>query len=187
MPVEINSLPDLLARARAGDQDAARELHECFGPHILRVIRRKLRSAVRSKVDSFDLVQIVWLDFFSVVLPRHQFENAHHLLAFLGVMAVHVTQNTHRHYLDRQCANVRREVSFDSCADGELLLEASMDPAEIASLRDEWEHVFKISPPCLREALRRLDAGQSVAAISSDMGLHERTLRRMFQRLNPAD
>ena len=50
---------DLFARARAGDQDAWKELFETCYPKVLRVVRRKLDRPMRSLYDSTDFASDV--------------------------------------------------------------------------------------------------------------------------------
>ncbi len=47
-----------------GSEDAARRLHEEYGPYIAMAVRRKLPAQLRAKYDSLDFVQDVWLSFF---------------------------------------------------------------------------------------------------------------------------
>src|SRR5262249_14283511 len=64
-------LRGLMERIRAGSQEAARELCDRYGSHILRVVRRKLDKKLRSKFDSVDFLQSVWTSFF--VNPSHHY------------------------------------------------------------------------------------------------------------------
>ena len=49
----------LLEQAQSGSQDAMCQLIERYAPYIVRVVRRKLSRAIRSKFDSLDFVQAV--------------------------------------------------------------------------------------------------------------------------------
>lgn len=64
----------LMQRVREGSQDAAHELFQQYGPHILRIVRRKLHKTMRSKYDSSDFVQAVWASFFAIEPAQYHFE-----------------------------------------------------------------------------------------------------------------
>ncbi len=187
MPPVTNPIIDLLARALSKDQAAARELFKSYGPHILGTIRRKLLRIVRSKLDSIDIAQMVWLDFFDKVLPYKNFDSPGHLIAFLTCMAENVVFKVHRQYLDTERSNVRRERTLQHSEDAAELTDPSMDPAAIASMRDEWDHLLAIKSERFQDVVRRLRDGDSLADICTALDLHERTIRRLLQdpRLGP--
>ena len=55
----------LMQRVHQGDEDAAWELLDEYGPHVINVVRRVLTSRMRSKADSTDFAQSVWASFFA--------------------------------------------------------------------------------------------------------------------------
>src|SRR5688572_23874581 len=55
----------LMQCVREGSADATKELLDRYGPHVLRVVRRKLNRKLRPKFDSVDFVQDVWASFFT--------------------------------------------------------------------------------------------------------------------------
>jgi RNA polymerase sigma factor (sigma-70 family) len=59
-------IQDLIARTRAGDQDAAAELVREYEPHIRRAVRIQLRDPrLRSMLDTTDICQSVMASFFA--------------------------------------------------------------------------------------------------------------------------
>src|SRR4051794_13286523 len=74
---------------QAGSGDAARRLHEGYGRHVLRAVRRHLPAALRPKFDSLDFTQAVWLSFFVGVTPARAFDTPDALAAYLTGMAFH--------------------------------------------------------------------------------------------------
>src|SRR5947209_4816813 len=54
MSVDRDEFKNLMRRVQEGSEDAARELLDRYGEHILRVVRRKLSRQLRSKFDSVD-------------------------------------------------------------------------------------------------------------------------------------
>ena len=77
----------LMAQVQEGCTEAAQKLHEVYGPHILRAVRRRLHQRLRSKYDSLDFVQDVWASFFGDVPQKYTFAQPEDLVAFLSGMA----------------------------------------------------------------------------------------------------
>src|SRR5262249_44175004 len=63
MDEEVQEFAALMQRLAGGSQEAARELYDRYGPHIRRVVRRRLIPALRPKFDSIDFEQDVWKSF----------------------------------------------------------------------------------------------------------------------------
>src|SRR5205814_1917074 len=79
-------LDDLVAKLSSGDMAAAEQVFLAFEPYLRKAVRRQLSPAVRSKFDSTDILQSVWVD----VLRRFReagwrFTDADHLRGFLFV------------------------------------------------------------------------------------------------------
>jgi DNA-directed RNA polymerase specialized sigma24 family protein len=78
---------DLLKQAAEGSAEATRKLIDCYTPHILRAVRRKLSKSIRPKFDSFDFTQAVWASFFAGVQQRMTFQRPEDLVGYLAAMA----------------------------------------------------------------------------------------------------
>ena len=70
---------DLMRRVRDGSEDAAWEFNRRYGGYIRRAVRRVLNPKLRSKFDSIDFVQLVWLSFFRMRDNADRFEKPQHL------------------------------------------------------------------------------------------------------------
>lgn len=81
-------LQRLLNEARAGSQAAAQELYDKFAEPLLFVVRHRLSPEARRLLDSSDLTQEVWKDFFAKALREKFFSTPQDLVAFLCGMAV---------------------------------------------------------------------------------------------------
>ena len=57
-----------------GSEEAIQKFIQTYGPHIQRVVRRRLHHKLRSKFDSVDFVQMVWASFFATPDRISQFE-----------------------------------------------------------------------------------------------------------------
>ncbi len=82
------SFERLIARVRAGDEDAARELVRAFEPAIRRAVRLRLRdSRLRQRLDSMDVCQSVLGSFFArAALGQYELGGPEDLLKLLARM-----------------------------------------------------------------------------------------------------
>ena len=76
-----------MRRVREGSEDAAWEVFVRYGGYIRRAVRRVLNPKLRSKFDSLDFVQWVWLSFFRMRDKADRFETPQQLVKFLAGMA----------------------------------------------------------------------------------------------------
>src|SRR5271170_5545939 len=109
MADESREFACLMQRVSAGSQDAARELVERYGAHILRIVRRNLNRRLRAKFDSADFVQAVWASFIALPLDRYNFEQSEALVGFLFHLARNKVVEAVRQRLQTQKYNINRE------------------------------------------------------------------------------
>lgn len=88
MNQEQSAFRTAIEQVCAGSEEAARHLIDDYGPHIQRVVRRKLNHQMRSKFDSEDFVQMVWISFFAEPTRIAQFEQPDELIRYLAGMAM---------------------------------------------------------------------------------------------------
>src|SRR4051812_35813356 len=78
-------LRGFLARIRAGDEDAARELLGRYEAKVRLVVRRQLPRLLRSRFDSQDFLQSVWGSFFRRMRAgQAELDAPEKLIAFLA-------------------------------------------------------------------------------------------------------
>src|SRR5262245_50351321 len=109
-------LRDLMERLRQGSSEAAQELFETYGPHVLRVVRRKLDKKLRAKFDSTDFEQAVWASFFIYPTHGYHFEQPEELIAFLANLAHNKLVDALRQRYRTEKYNVNRERSLEGSA-----------------------------------------------------------------------
>src|SRR3954464_3304911 len=84
-PRDEENIAGFLARIRAGDESAARELLARYEAQVRLVVRRQLPRLLRSRVDSMDFLQSVWGSFFRRMRSGpDEFEDPRYLVAFLA-------------------------------------------------------------------------------------------------------
>src|SRR4051812_39041854 len=83
----LSEFSTLMQQIREGSEAASRVLVDRYGTHVLRIVRRKLNSALRPKFDSQDFVQAVWASFFAFRTNFFHFDSPRQLAAFLTELA----------------------------------------------------------------------------------------------------
>jgi RNA polymerase sigma factor (sigma-70 family) len=176
-----------MERVAAGSQDAARELVERYGAHILRIVRRNLNRRLRTKFDSADFVQAVWASFFALPLEQYNFEQSEALAGFLFHLARNKVVEAVRQRLQTQKYNVNRERSLND--DDQLTADAlparGLSPADILIAREEWDRLLSAQPEHYRQILTGLRDGETQHSIAQQLGLNARTVRRVIRKLAP--
>ena len=101
----------LVALAKAGDDDALNRLCRVYGERIRRIVRLRMGREIRVKLDSIDLVQDALLNALRG-LGDFTYENEGDFLRWLSRIA----QNTLGHHVEKLYADkrdIRREVRLD--------------------------------------------------------------------------
>src|SRR5262245_11453834 len=131
----------LMEQLLAGSPEAARELTEVYGPHLLRAVRRRLHKQLRTKFDSRDFVQDVWASFFACLPQGPTFDRPGALVGFLARLAHNKVVDAIRLRLMGNKYNVNRERPLaKGPSDCEYLPAARQPtPSALAISREQWE------------------------------------------------
>jgi RNA polymerase sigma-70 factor (ECF subfamily) len=190
---EGSTFRDLMARVRAGDDAAARELIQTYEPTIRRTVRIRLADPrLRRILDSMDICQSVFGSFFvRAALGQYDLEDPRQLLRLLVNMSRKKLIDHERHeraarrdFTRTQAAGVleenllaREESPSQEVAGQELLQEMrrrlSPDERRLAELRADGRDWAAIaaeegdSPEALRKKL-----GRAVDRVAAELGLH---------------
>jgi RNA polymerase sigma factor (sigma-70 family) len=177
----------LMQRVREGSQDAARELAEVYGPHIFRVVRRRLNKKLRTKFDSSDFVQSVWASFFAVQPTVASFETPEALIGYLVAIARNKIVDEIRQRQVSVKRNINRERSLDGSAalQVEALEARQPTPSQIAVAKEQWEGWLEKLPSHHQVVLHLLRQGNSQREIAAKLGLDTKTVRRVIQKIAP--
>lgn len=102
MTNNINHFRDLMARLRAGSNDAARELVSEFAPHVYRAVKRRFRHRrVQVYYATDDCVQSVWGAVFMHLEHVANFEDPKKLINYLARVARNKLIDRHREIFGR--------------------------------------------------------------------------------------
>src|SRR5262245_47740650 len=96
MTDETRRFQSLLNQLQQGSHEAARELAEIYGPHILRCVRLRLPRRLRSRYDSLDFLQLVWKSVFTEPDRLAKLRDADQFVKFLAAIARNKVANVDR-------------------------------------------------------------------------------------------
>jgi RNA polymerase sigma factor (sigma-70 family) len=176
------SVAQLVARIEAGDQEAAAELVERYGRHVERIVRLGLTDArLRQRVDSLDICQSIFRDFFlAVALGDCRIDSPKRLLQILGKIAENrVVDQARRHKAAKR--DIRKTEPADTCKLGGI---ASTDtPSQIVGRRE----ILKMIDERLRQNDRWLVeqriAGRAWDDIGKEIGKSPDAVRKYYDRV----
>jgi RNA polymerase sigma-70 factor, ECF subfamily len=178
---------DLLARLRAGDQQAAADLFQRYARRMIGLARRHLDGQLRRKVDPEDVMQSVFKSFFH----RHAagafaLENWDSLWALLVTITLRKCGHQLEHF-QAACRNLRREETLLAAADSASSWEArgsEPTPLEAALLGEVVEQLLRSqSDERERQIVMMSLQGYTPLEISTAVGRSERTVQRVLSRV----
>lgn len=170
-----------LEAVRSGSRDAIQNFTEEYGPHIQRIARRNLDSRIQSKFDSLDFVQMVWVSFFRDPRQIRSFRRPADLRRYLGKLVRNKVCDEHRRRIISAKHNVTHEYSLQ--ASDEPTNSLDLTPSQVAIVREEWQRIIEGEPPRNQNIARLRLGGSTLAEISRELGINERTVRRVIDRL----
>ena len=182
-----DSFDGLIARLRAGDEEAAEVVFHRFANRLMALARKRLGQMVRHKVDPEDVLQSAYKSFF-LRQKKGQFqpqswENLWGLLAT-------ITLRKCGHRIEKLYAarrDVRREVdhrakSDDSSASWEAIAREPT-PDEAAILAETVQQVLAGFNDAQRQIVQLSLQGFEIVEVSKLAGCTERTVYRVLERV----
>jgi RNA polymerase sigma-70 factor (ECF subfamily) len=144
------------------------------------VVRRHLPAQARSKFDSTDVLQSVWVHVLRNFQKAGQrFASPDHLRAFLVMVTRHRLTDRLRYYhhaLEREQPAHARNLD-------RLRPSSEPRPSELAQAEELWQNLLKLCPPAHREILQLKRNGLRLADIAGRTGMHEDSIRRILRQL----
>jgi len=183
IPVRDDDFATLMDRVKAGSDDAFHELVEKYGRHVLRAVRRKLNSSLRSKLDSADFVQAVWASFFESRQRVLEFPTAGALVEFLSQMARNKVTDESRRRLMLQGTNVNRELPLHNLTDVPDLVSKGPTASERVMAAEQVHWLIAGQPSECRQIVDLMRQGATQGEIAAALGVAPRTIRRVLRRL----
>jgi RNA polymerase sigma factor (sigma-70 family) len=176
-------IQELLARIKAGDDGAARELLTRYEPKVRLVVRRQLPRLLRPRFDSIDFLQSVWGSFFHKIRtgPNDLLEEQN-LITFLAWAARNKVIDEYRRAGTRK-HDVRREEPLSRIDDGEAALAGGDTPSQLVQAQETYDRLRDLLSEDRRVILELRAAGHSCKEIGERLGVSERTVQRVLEDL----
>ncbi|HEX4611242.1 MAG TPA: sigma-70 family RNA polymerase sigma factor [Urbifossiella sp.] len=170
---------ELFDRLNRGEADAVAALHAAYGSYLRAVVRRQLAARLRTKFDSADVVQSVWVQVLQQ-LGRDGWkpESEPQLRALLATIARRRLANRARHHGRGLAAERPADDGWDAVPDA-----PRARPSEVAQADELWDRMLGALRPEHRELLVLRREGLSLEEIAARTGLHEGSVRRILRRL----
>lgn len=180
-------LTKLFARAEAGDTEAMESLQQ-FERDIRLMVRVRLPRALRPQFDSMDFVQDVWQSFIKVFHEDPgRFADSQFVRRFLAGMARNKVLEEHRRRTQGQKYDLSREEPlYIRRGDREVprdLVAPDPSPVDDALARERLAQLTAGRSPQEAEMISLRIKGLTFEEIAERTGLHERTVRRLFESI----
>jgi RNA polymerase sigma-70 factor (ECF subfamily) len=168
------SFRDLIDRVRAGDARAETELVRHYEPIIQMVIRRRLTdSHLRRILDSLDICQSVFLNFFPrAALGQYELDTEEQLLKLLVTIALNRLRYYYRTY----------PAPDTPLSEGLEPVDPQPSPSEVATLQELVQKVRSSLSAEERQIMDLRAAGQSWAESAAQIGGSADALRMHYGR-----
>jgi RNA polymerase sigma-70 factor (ECF subfamily) len=182
-----NSFDDVMARLRAGDEDAARELFQRFVRRLIRLTQCQLDVVMRHKVDPEDVVQSAYKSFFlrygEGKLEVGGWDN---LWSLLTLITLRKCLDRVKYYRAASRDAQREAVARQGAAGPEPWWEAiarEPTPEEAAVLAETVEQLLRGLEAEERPVLEMSLQGFTTQEICQRLALAERSVRRLRERV----
>jgi RNA polymerase sigma-70 factor, ECF subfamily len=175
----------VMARLRAGDEAAAREVFGRFAHRLIGLARTRLGERLRPKVDAEDVVQSVFKSFFvRFADDRFDLEGWDGLWSLLTVITLRKCGYRTRHFRAGR-RDVRREAAGreDDSASAWEAVAREPTPVEAAQLTETVEQLFAGLDDRNRRIVELSLQGSTVAETAAAVGITERTVYRTLERV----
>jgi RNA polymerase sigma-70 factor (ECF subfamily) len=178
---------DLMARLKAGDQQAARDVFERFVQRLIALAGSRLGGKFRRKVDPEDVVQSVFKSFFRRnAADQYELANWDGLWGLLAAITIHKCGHKIEHF-QAACRDVAHEASSplltdQSRADWEAVAREPT-PAQVAMLDETIVSLLHELDERDGQILLLVLQGWSTEEIGNEVRCSERTARRVLSRV----
>ncbi len=174
------SADHLLARLRQGDEEAVETVFRAYEPYLRLVVRRHLSTGLRTKLDSVDVVQSVWVQLLQDFRRGGWcFADAAHLKAYL-------TRATRNRLIDRfrqHRTALQHEQHLPDSDEERLPPNAHPRPSQTAQENEVWLQIQALCPPGHMEIVQLRQQGRTINEIADHTGLHPSSIRRILYDL----
>jgi RNA polymerase sigma-70 factor (ECF subfamily) len=177
----------LMARLRAGDDEAADVIFRRFTRRLIALARTQLESMTRTQAEIEDVVQSVYKSFFARYgRGQFEFDDWNDIWGLLTIITLRKCANRRTYHRARR-RDARREVPWQRPDEqgnpGWELVDREPTPLEAAVLADTVNELFRGMDEPDRETVSMLLQGYTSEEIAATRSCSERTVRRVRSRL----
>lgn len=193
MDSEHSAFRNAIEQVCKGSEEAAWDFIAEYGPHIQRVVRRKLRQhhlteQMQPKFDSVDFVQMVWASFFTEREKLTRFQEPSELIGYLAGMASNKVLQESRRRMLYQKYNVNRESPIAENGDDESsFVRRAATPSHVLMAREQVDELMRGRSERDRHILMLRMSGATFEEIGQKVGVHERTARLVVEKVIMAE
>lgn len=168
----------LLARFRAGDEDAALQLYFRYANRLLRLANKETGGDLGPRFDAEDIVQSVFRTFFRrAATGQYEAPEGDELWKLLLVMALNKLRTRSSYHRARK-RDVRKTQSIE--ANDTRLDPESREEAKTV-LQISIEEIIELQPESHRDVIRLRIEGYNVQEIADSLRKSKRTVERVLQ------
>jgi len=173
MPDE--SVDELLDKLSRGEVEAAGILFASYAPYLRALVRRQISDKLRTKFDSADVVQSVWVQVVRQ-LGRDGW-SVEDEARLRGLLAVIARRRLFTRVRQLAGESIPEELTEATAADSQPR------PSEVVQADDLWDRMLELCPPEHHAILQFRREGLPLTEIARRTGLHEGSVRRILRRL----
>jgi RNA polymerase sigma factor (sigma-70 family) len=184
MAESVNQFERLMEQVRGGSEQAAEQVCREYASHVIRVVRRRLHSRLRRRLDSGDVLQAVWASFFAIPAERFSFQTPEQLIGFLCQVAKNKVIDETRRGMDAQKRQVTREEYVEQTYHDKRLPDPRQPTASKGLIAEEsWEQLLRDQPSLIRDILELRRLGFTMSEIGARLGIQVKSIRRYLKKL----
>ncbi len=186
--MEDAGLAEYLARAKAGDADAVRELVRTYEPVVRIMVRGRLPKALRSRFDTMDFVQLVWKSLFAKTgRDLDKFDNEKHFIGFLSGIVRNKLHEEHRKLSETLKYDIGREQPlYVRKGNREIPREVpgnDSTPSAEAQAGERLAQILDGRGDFSTEVVNLRRQGLTYDEIAEKLNVHESAARRVIQEM----
>jgi RNA polymerase sigma-70 factor (ECF subfamily) len=176
---------ELMELWRCGDQDAARQIFDCYVDRLVALARRRISQRLAGRVDPEDVVQSVFRTFFHRAREgQFRIADQDDLCKLLMRMTVHKTlRKVAFHRAAKRDMNQEMAHGEEPQQELQAIMAREPTPDEAVTFLDQLEHFLARLRPQERQILEMRLHGWSNEEISTKLGIYDRKIRRVFERV----
>ncbi len=177
----------LMNRYRAGDEQAAAELYNCYVERLIALARTRLSRKMGRRVGPDDIVQSVFRSFFTKARDgQFVFAESEDLWRLLSNITVtKVLRSVQRNRRGKRSIDLEESIMAPGASvriPAEFVLNGP-SPTHAVALLEEMEHVMSGLKPLYREVLEMRLRGDTTEVIAEQTSRSERTVRRVLEHI----